>query len=290
MTAIAAITLAAALASAVPKPTAGWSVLYTTPDRSSAFNTVFATGGDTWVAGGPSTIVVQSSGAAQTHKIDGDVSYIGGTAFGVYAIGSRGSVWSIDGGSLREEHHLPGPRRTRDPMTLDWLGPGKIAGRPGVLAFGTALMLFGAADGTWTPVAEADAEPLRKSLLYDRGSEVKGCGGRAWIPLRDPGDTGFLACGDRRTYVGGISLQRHPRLPKECPRPYSAARDSADRMVVVCDNRKPWLLVETENGWAKKAAPLDVIQVHTAGSCTFAATARSIWRTCDGDGASRSPR
>jgi hypothetical protein len=282
MTVIAAIALAAALASGAPTPTpTGWSVLYTTSDRSSAFNTVFATGGDTWVAGGPSIIVVQSSGVAQPHKIDRDVSYIAGTPFGVYAIGSGGTVWSIHGGTLREEHHLPGPRKKRDPMTLDWLAPGKIAGRPGVFAFGTALMLFGSADGTWTPVAEAEAEPIRKILLYDRGADVKGCDGRAWIPLRDPSDTGFLACEDRRTYVGGNSLQSHPRLPKDCPRPYSAARGTADHLVVVCDNRKPWLLVESEDGWTKKAAPLDVIQVHTAGSCTLAATARSIWRTCD---------
>jgi hypothetical protein len=141
-------------------------------------------------------------------------------------------------------------------------------------------MLFGS-DGTWTPVAEPEAESLRKALLYDRGADVKGCGGRAWIPLRDASDTGFLACEDRRTFVGGSSLQSHPRLPRDCPRPYSAARGSGDRLVVVCDNRKPWLLVEAEDGWTKRAAPLDIVQVHTAGPCTFAATARSVWRACD---------
>lgn len=286
MTAIAAIALAAGLAATAPTPNPnpanGWEVLYTIPDRSSAFQTVYATNKDTWAAGGPSVIVVQSDGVAQPHKIDRDVSYIAGTRFGVFAVGSRGTVWSIRGGTLREEHRLAGPRKVRDPMTLDWLESGTVAGRTGVLAFGTALMLFGADNGKWSTVAETEAVPLRKALLYDRGADVKGCGGRTWIPLRDGADTGFLACDDRRTFDGSASMRSHPRLPKDCPRPYSAARAFGANLAVLCDDRRPWLLVDGADGWKKMAAPAGTVQIHTAGSCIFAATARSIWRTCGG--------
>lgn len=52
-------------------------------------------------------------------------------------------------------------------------------------------------------------------------------------------------------------------------------------MAVLCDYRKSWLLFETSDGWIKKPAPMGIVQIHSAGSCLFAATARSIWRTCD---------
>lgn len=291
MTAIAAIALAAALAPAVPAVRAsGWDVLYTVTERRTFFNTIYVTGKDAWVAGGPGLIVVQSDGAVQVHKVDRDVSHIAETPLGVFAVGSRGAVWSIRGGSVREEHHLPGPRTVRDPMTLDWLEPGSMGGRQGVFAFGTALMLFGTGDGTWSPVPETEAHPLRKTLLHDKGAGIKGCGATTWIPLRDGSDAGFLACDDRRTFIGSASLRSHPRLPSECPRPYSAARVAADRIAVACENRKPWVLVETADGWTKKSAPVDIIQIHNAGLCLFAATARSIWRTCDASAATPGAR
>lgn len=263
-------------------PPEGWELVYQLNAPDSWLATVWANSAGAWAAGGKDILVNSSGVDVRATLIQGrGVLEISQHARGLFAVGTHGAIWRIDGRGATLEHQTrpTSERRSRDIDTFFSVVDTEEGGAPGLMVLGVNPY-FSSTSGQWHPLSPIEGARKRsQSLLY--GSAIPkplGCGPATWLAFSGQTADGVLVCGDKRAFrVIDSATSPLPKLPKSCANVGRAAVGKHD-LLIVCGMERLFEL--TAGDWREITTPFKVESAAATDSCIWAASRREVWRRC----------
>jgi hypothetical protein len=280
----------AAFASALAGNASGWEPTHRA-DKGTSVDRIWAVSRTRWVAAGVEVIVTATERGTKVHRVPGlVVTNVRETPLGIFAVGSSGSVWRVNGLEIEQQvgpTRRPAPARDRD-LVEDVIA-GTFEGRGGVLALGTRVAFFSADGSHWQPAAGHAIDEQRKAALL--GPRPAGCQRSAWLSFDGSASSGIVVCKPRepvRRLGAATPDATLEAIPRGCHSPAVASPRLDARVFMLCRPGSLWQW-QQHRGWAKTDAPRGIVVVHATPTCLFAVDGTTVWRRCDQEDSKRAP-